>query len=263
MSTVAVVTGGSSGIGKCTALALAAKGCTVYELSRRESEIPGITHISADVTKEEAVQAAIDQILSREGKIDILINNAGFGISGAVEFTEPQNAKRLLDVNFFGMVNLCHAVIPHMRQAGSGRIVNLSSVAAVAPIPFQTYYSVSKSAVNTYTQALGIELRPFGISVCAVMPGDIKTGFTAAREKVILGDDIYDGRIGRSVRGMEKDEENGMSPEKAGSYIAKIALKKKGKPLYSIGFVYKFLTILIKILPAGLMNRIVGLLYAK
>ena len=261
MSTVAVITGGSSGIGKSTALSLLNKGCTVYELSRRESEIPGINHISADITDENAVNDAINTVISREGKIDILINNAGFGISGAIEFTTTENAKRLFDVNFFGMVNLNRAVIPHMRNAGGGRILNLSSVAALAPIPFQCYYSATKAAVNTYTMALKNEVKPFGISVCAVMPGDIKTGFTKAREKVIEGDDIYGGKIAKSVSVMEKDEENGMVPEKAAEFISKIALKKKVKPIYTIGFFYKCAVVLMKLLPFGLVNRIVGVMY--
>lgn len=261
MSTVAVITGGSSGIGKCTALSLLNKGCTVYELSRRESKIPGINHISADITDEKAVNDAINTVISREGKIDILINNAGFGISGAIEFTTTENAKRLFDVNFFGMVNLNRAAIPHMRKAGGGRILNLSSVAALAPIPFQCYYSATKAAVNTYTMALKNEVKPFGISVCAVMPGDIKTGFTKAREKVIEGDDIYGGKIAKSVSVMEKDEENGMAPEKAAEFISKIALKKKVKPIYTIGFFYKCAAVLMKLLPFGLVNRIVGVMY--
>ena len=196
---IAVVTGGTSGIGREAALYLAKNGCTVYELSRRKEGVDGLRHISADVTDEESVGAAVAQILAEAGRIDILVNNAGFGISGAVEFTDTAEAQRQLDVNFFGMVRMNKAAIAVMRQQGSGRIVNLSSVAAPVPIPFQTYYSASKAAINSYTMALGNELRPFGITVCAVMPGDIKTGFTAARRKVAEGDDVYGGRISRSV----------------------------------------------------------------
>ena len=149
--TVVLLTGGSSGIGQCTARYLAEAGCRVYELSRRDSSQPGIIHLTCDVTREEQVQAAVKTVAEREGRIDIVVNNAGFGISGAVEFTQTADAQRLLDVNFFGMVRVNRAVLPYMREAGRGRIVNLSSVAAVAPIPFQTYYSASKAAVNAYT----------------------------------------------------------------------------------------------------------------
>ena len=260
---IALVTGGSSGIGRCSATALKNKGCKVYEFSRRDIPNEGIIHISADVTDENAVKSAVEQIISADGKIDILINCAGFGISGAVEFTEEAEARKQFDVNFFGTVNVTRSVLPFMREKKSGRIVNISSVAAVAHIPFQTYYSASKAAIESYTCCLANEVRPFGITVTAVQPGDIATEFTAAREKSFAGDDIYGGRIGRSVAGMEKDEEKGMSPEKAGEYIAKIALKKKVKPAYAIGVTYKFLAVLCKGFPSSVRNYIVGILYAK
>lgn len=260
---VAIVTGGSSGIGLCTAETLRAAGCTVYELSRREFASDGICHMGVDVTDEAAVERTIAQIVSREGQIDILVNCAGFGISGAVEFTDLKDAKRQFDVNFFGMVNMNKAVIPVMRQNGSGRIVNISSVAAVAHIPFQTYYSASKAAIESYTCALANEVKPFGITVTCAQPGDIRTGFTAARKKNAAGDEVYGGRISRSVAGMEKDEQKGMSPQFAGRYIAKIALKGHVKPVYTVGFGYKCLSILCKLLPCGFRNWIVGLLYAR
>lgn len=263
MSNIAVVTGGTSGIGRETALYLAENGCTVYELSRREEGVPGLRHIRADVTDEASVQSAVAQILEEAGHIDILVNNAGFGISGAVEFTDTADAQRQLDVNFFGMVRMNRAVIAAMRQQGSGRIVNLSSVAAPVPIPFQAFYSASKAAINSYTMALANEQRPFGITVCAVMPGDIKTGFTAARRKVAQGDEVYGGRIGRSVQRMEHDEQNGMDPAKAGAFVAKVALKGGHKPLYTIGFSYQAAVLLTKILPARPLNWLIGKIYAN
>ena len=263
MSKVCVITGGTSGIGKCTAQAMLEKGYIVYELSRREQGIEGMHHIVADVTNEQSLAAAVSEILQREDHIDVVINNAGFGISGAVEFTKTEAAKKQLEVNFFGMVNVCHAVLPVMRGAGHGRIVNLSSVAGVVPIPFQTYYSASKAAINSYTMALANEVKPFGIQVCCVQPGDIRTGFTAAREKNQLGDDIYGGRIARSVAGMERDEQTGMAPEKAGAFIAHVATRKGIKPVNTIGLQYQFFCFLAKVLPAKALNFLVGLIYAK
>lgn len=263
MAKVALVTGGSSGIGRCTAAALRDAGCVVYEFSRREHTMDGVQHISVDVTVETAVRNAVAQIAQAEGSIDIVVNCAGFGISGAVEFTELIDAKRQFDVNFFGMVNVNRAVIPIMRRGGGGRIVNISSVAAVAHIPFQTYYSASKAAIESYTCALTNELKPFGITVIAAQPGDIRTGFTDARKKSAVGDEVYSGRISRSVAGMERDERGGMSPECVGRYIAKLALKKRVKPIYAIGFGYKCLSLLCKLLPCRLRNWIVGLLYAR
>ena len=145
---VAIVTGGTSGIGRATALALREGGWTVYELSRRAEGMPDIPHIVADITREETLRAAVDQVMAAEGRIDLVVNNAGFGISGAIEFTDTQEAQRLFDTLFFGMVRMNRCVIPILRQQGRGRIVNISSVAAPVPIPFQAYYSAGKAAIN-------------------------------------------------------------------------------------------------------------------
>lgn len=261
---VAIVTGGTSGIGRATALALQEHGYTVYELSRRAEGMPDIRHIVADITKEETLQAAVEQVLAVAGRLDLVVNNAGFGISGAIEFTDTQETQRLFDTLFFGMVRMNRCVIPLMRQQGRGRIVNISSVAAPVPIPFQAYYSAGKAAINAYTMALANELRPFGVTVCAVMPGDIHTGFTAARRKVSQGDDIYQGRISRSVQRMEHDEETGMDPAKAGAYIARVAMREGSRhPLYAIRFDYKFFAFLAKVLPARFLNWLIYCLYGK
>ena len=262
-SKVAIVTGGSSGIGRCTAIALQNAGCKVFACSRRDYLIDGVCHLGVDVTDENSIQIAVEKIIAENGAIDILVNCAGNGISGAVEFTELKDAKSQFEVNFFGMVNMNRAILPIMRKQGCGRIVNISSVAAVAHIPFQAYYSASKAAIESYTCCLANEVKPFGISVTCVQPGDIATGFTDARRKSAVGDDIYNGRISRSVAGMEKDERNGMSPETAGNYIAKIALRKSVKPIYTLGLGYKCLSVLCKLLPCRFRNWIVGLLYAQ
>lgn len=261
MNKVAIITGASSGIGKATAEALAGRGYTVYDFSRTGSHGEKMEHIFCDVSNEETVKKAVAEVIARENRIDILINNAGFGISGAVEFTEKEDAKHLLDVNLLGADCVTKHVIPHMRKRGEGRIVNISSAAAVFPIPYQTWYSVSKAALNAYTLALRSEVAGFGISVCAVMPGDIQTGFTANRIKKHAGDDIYAGRITGSVRKMEKDETGGMKAETAGRLIAATACKRHVKPLYVIGSAYKALVFLNRLLPVGLTNRILGRMY--
>ena len=263
MSKIAIVTGGSSGIGKCTAAHLRDAGVKVYEFSRRDCAEAGIIHKSVDVTDEAQVQAAVQEVIEAEGRVDILVSCAGFGISGAIEFTELADAKRQLDVNFFGTVNCTKAVLPGMRKRRSGRIVCIGSVAGPIPIPFQAFYSVSKASINSYVMALANEVRPYGISVCAVMPGDIASGFTDARSKSIAGDREYGGRISRSVAVMEKDERNGMQPDTAGEYIAMIALKQKVKPLYAIGFTYKAFCVIMKLLPARFSNYLIGMIYAK
>ena len=169
MDKVIVITGGTSGIGLQAARELSQKGCRVYELSRGEDGTDAAVHIQADVTDEDQVRRAIEQILEREKHIDVVINNAGFGISGAIEYTDTEEAKRQFDVNFFGMVRVNRAVLPIMHRQGYGRILNMSSVAAPIAIPFQAYYSASKAAVRTYTVALYSEVKPYGIEVCAIM----------------------------------------------------------------------------------------------
>ena len=264
MKKVVLLTGGSSGIGRCTAAYLAKEGCRVYELSRRApEELPGVRHIGADVTDEESVVRAVGHVLEREGRIDVLISNAGFGISGAIEFTGLSEAQRQFDVNFFGLVRTVRAVLPVMRKQGGGRIVAVSSVAAVVPIPFQAFYSASKAAIQSYIMALANEVRPFGITALAVMPGDIRTGFTDARKKELAGDEEYGGRIGRSVGRMEHDEQNGMKPETAGRFIGRAALSRGTRPLRTIGFGYKMAVLLTKLLPAAWLNRLIGALYAE
>lgn len=259
---VALVTGGSSGIGLAAARALRDRGLTVFIVSRRPFTEKGLHHLCADVADERQCSEAVEAVLRKAGRLDLLVNCAGFGISGAVEFTEPAEAKKQMEVNFFGCVNMTRAALPHMRQRGSGRIVNISSVAAPAAIPFQAYYSASKAAINAWTAALANELRPYGVRVTAVQPGDIKTGFTAAREKSIAGDEAYGGRISKSVAKMEHDEQNGMDPAKAGAYIAKIAMKQHPKPVYTIGLGYKAICVLLKLLPSRLANWAIGKLYA-
>ena len=261
--TVVLVTGGSSGIGLAAVRELIKKGATVYEVSRRDTQIEGATHLQGDVTNEQRMKEIVEQIVSAEGKLDVLLCSAGFGISGAVEFTELQDAKRQFDVNFFGVVNSVKAALPVMRKQGKGRVVIVSSVAAAIAIPFQTYYSASKAALNAYACALRNEVRPYGVTVTAVMPGDIATGFTDAREKSPAGDEQYGGRIARSVSRMEKDERNGMKASVAGKYLARVCLKRRVSPTSSIGFTYKLLVWLARVLPQRLVSKIVYGMYAK
>ncbi len=260
MQKIAVVTGGSSGIGRAAALALQQKGCRVYTLSRHELPAPGIVHLNADVTDEAQVLRAIGQVLALEGRIDILVNNAGFGISGPAELTPSQLAHRQMEVNLFGMDRVTRAVLPAMRSQGSGRILCVSSIAGILPIPFQLWYSVSKSAVISYCLALANELRPEHISVCAILPGDIATGFTGARVK-LPDNGPYAARVRRSVEKMEQDERNGKTPAWVGRRIARCAMKKRSRPVVALGFFYQCAAVLAKLLPRRLSNWLIGMLY--
>ncbi len=261
---IAVITGGSSGIGLAAAELFTQKGYIVYALSRRGGQSSGnLHHLVCDVTDEAQVNAVFRSIFARHGQIDVLVNNAGFGISGAVELTDDAQAKKQLDVNFFGCFHCCKAAIPLMRRTGHGVIINTSSMAAVLSIPFQAFYSASKSAVNALTLALANEVRPFGITVCALMPGDVKTGFTAVREKADDKTGVYGETLKNSVAVMEHDEQNGMTPQQLANAIWRLSQKKHPKPLSTCGAQYRVFAALQKVLPAAGVNRIVGMIYAK
>ena len=258
MQKVAIVTGGTSGIGLACVGQLRNRGWRVFTLSRRPGDGD---HIPCDVSNEAACVSAAGRVMQAAGRVDALINCAGYGISGAAEFTSQSEAASQIQVNLLGTANMCRAVIPHMRAQGRGRIVNVSSVAAVAPIPFQAWYSASKAAINSYSMALHNEVRRFGISVCAVMPGDTATGFTDARHKLPMGDEIYGGAIARGVERMEKDERNGASPDAVARVVTRCAMKRHVRPLYAVGVLYRVLAALAKILPASTARWILGLMY--
>lgn len=255
-----VITGASSGIGRAAAKRFAARGDRVYDLSRHGAGDPGVIHIDADVTRPETLQAAAEQITAAAGGIDLLICCAGMGVSGAVEFIPESDLRRQFEVNLFGTIHTVKAVLPVMRQARGGRVICVSSVAAVYAIPFQAYYSAGKAAINAFADALRAEVKPFGISVCAVMPGDIATGFTAAREKTVAGEDVYTSAAS-AVAKMEQDERNGMSPDAVAALIEKLADKKRVAPLYTVGLSYKALVFLKRLFPAALASKIVGEMY--
>lgn len=261
MDKTVLLSGGSGGIGKATARYFAERGYHVYELSRHGEDEKGITHITADVTDISSLNDAIRKIEVERGSLDLLICNAGMGISGAAEFTAPEDAHRLMDVNFFGVFYLVQAALPLLRKSESPMILTVSSLAAPIPIPFQAFYSASKAAVSAFTMALASELRPFGIRVSSLLPGDTATGFTDARKKSEVGDSLYGDTIHRAVGTMEKDERHGMSPDRLARKIGKIALKKHPKIAYTAGLKNQMFLVLQKLLPATLCNRIVGSLY--
>ena len=261
MKKTAIVTGGTSGIGLATAKMLAGRDYKVYVFSRRKAELEGLIHMSVDVTDENAINEAVSKIAEADGRIDLLVNNAGFGISGAFEFTSSEDAHRLMEVNLFGMNNMLRAVLPQMRAQGEGRIVNLSSVAAEFPIQFQAWYSISKSAVSSMTMAVGNEVRPYGIKMSCVLPGDVRTGFTDARKKNIEGDEIYGGRVTNSVAVMEKDERCGMPPEAVAKVIVKAATSKHPAPRYVVGGVYRMFCTLKRFLPTRLVRFVLEKMY--
>lgn len=257
----AVVTGASSGIGFAVCERLLRQGFTVYGLSRRGTAPDGCTGICADVTESGTVSRAIDDIISAEGHIDVLVAAAGYGISGPVEFTGDDEAERQMNVNFLGQFRCIRSVLPYMRERGEGVIVSVSSVAGIMAIPYQSFYSASKAALNSLILSLRNEVREFGVKVCAVLPGDTATGFTDAREKNLTGDGVY-GNSGSAVSAMEKDERSGMSSDSVAKVICRAACAKNPAPMYIAGGKYKLFGFLFRILPSRFAYWIIGKMYS-
>lgn len=258
---VIIVTGASSGIGRSLVRFFAQKGHHVYGLSRSKFIEDQVESLQCDVTNLNDIEKTFAYIFKKEGRIDALINNAGMGISGSIEDTLKDDAETLFNVNFLGVFLTTKAVLPYMREGGAGKIFNISSVASRLSIPFQSFYSASKAAINTFSEALANEVAPFNIGVCVILPGDIRTNFTMNRKKNRLDGPLYRERIAQSIQVMEADEQNGMDPSVLSKVVGKL-LKKKRLPLYkTIGVKYKIFILLHKLLPAKLTNAIVGSIY--
>ena|SRR5436305_1194130 len=179
---VAVVTGASSGIGEAAARALTGAGFTVYGTSRKAvaGEKRGeVVFVPLDVTDDDSVAGVVREVLDRSGRIDVLVNNAGLGIAGAAEESSIEQARALFDTNFFGSIRMTRAVLPHMRERGSGRVINISSVLGLIPAPFGALYAATKHAVEGYSESLDHEVREFGVRVLLIEPAYTRTAFDA------------------------------------------------------------------------------------
>ena len=258
---VVLITGASSGIGKETATYLASNGYKVYGVARRDFNIDGVSPVLGDVTDRAVVKEIVDFVIKLEGKIDILINNAGMGIAGAVETTSMEMIEKQFKVNFFGAVNMAQEVLPHMRKEKSGKIINISSVASIFPIPYQAFYSASKSALDAWAKALRLEVKDFGISVTNILPGDIKTGFTASRERVVDSKSPYFKQESQSISKMEEDEQKGLEPIVVAKKVYKVAKRKN--PPYTVvaGGSYKFLCFIQRFVPTRFVMWVIKKIY--
>ena len=263
---VILITGASSGFGKISAQMLAEQGHIVYGTSRKASESKGkVRMLMVDVTHPESIRKAVTQILSEQGKIDVLVNNAGMGIGGAIELATQEEVSRQMDTNFFGVVNMCREVLPVMRKARKGKVINISSIGGVMGIPYQGFYSASKFAVEGYSEALALEVHPFGIKVCVVEPGDFNTGFTDNRNvsELTINDADYGESFSKTMKIIEKEERNGGDPRKLGAAICKIVVskhppfRKKVGPLVQVLFAKSK-----RILPDAAMQFALRIFYA-
>ena len=258
---VAVVTGASRGIGLAMARRLAADGWQVWGLSRRTGGAEGVAWRSCDVTDRQAVAAVFQEILAVSGRIDLLVCNAGMGISGAAEFAGGEDIRRQLDVNVLGAVFCAQQVIGPMRSRGGGRIVFTSSLGALFPLPYQSFYSVSKAGLNAFSDALGLEVRQFGIETSVLLLNDVRTDFTDSRRKNETGDDVYGGRVTSAVGKMERSERRGMAPERVAGCLAALLRRRHLPPHKIVGAGNTMLGLLYRLLPARWMLRLLGALY--
>lgn len=210
-ASVVLVTGSTSGFGQAIAMALHQRACRVFGTTRGAADDAGSGGhelVTMNVDSEESVGAGVAEVLRRAGRIDVLVNNAGFGYAGAIEDTSVAEARSQFETNFFGIHRLCRAVLPHMRARRSGRIVNMSSLGGLISVPFQAMYCASKFAIEAYTEALRMETRPFGIHVSMIEPGDFATRFTANRRMTAASaaESPYAARCRSAVRQMAADE---------------------------------------------------------
>ena len=245
---VVLITGASTGIGNECAKFLSKKGFIVYGTSRKATykdsvNSDGFFLIKMDVDDKDSIKKAIDFIYNKEKQIDVLINNAGWGVSGAVEDISIDDAKKLFETNFFGVLNTCKIVLPIMRNQKSGCIINISSIGGVLGLPFQGLYSATKFAVEGLTEALRMEVKSFGINVVLIEPGDFKTSFTMRRKKMSSDENsIYYQQVERAINVVEHDEQNGSNPEKIAVLVERIIHKSNPKVRYRVGsFSQKFI----------------------
>lgn len=261
-----VITGASSGIGRATARLMADKGHTVYDLSRSDKPQPGVKHIYCDVTKRDTIQQAMQTIHEEAGRIDTLILCAGMGVAGPLEMLNDEDMQYQTDVNLYGPIRVMQTALPYLRQQEKnskgerGRIIFISSMGGIFALPFQAMYSATKSAIDGIAFAVRNELYPHNITVCCVLPGDVKTGFTAARKKEVLGRDIYPNAEG-AFQQMEQDEIQGSAPERIAKKILKVAEKRNPTLYYTPDPLSKVQYMLERIAPTRLALFIVRKMY--
>ena len=260
---VVLITGASSGFGRASAEHLSRRGYRVYGTSRNEKAAEGSVRtidgnssfrmIPMDVRQSESVQKGIEYILSREDHLEAVINNAGYALAGSVEDCSLEEVKNQIETNFFGTWRVCQAVLPQLRKQGYGTIINISSLAGLIALPFQAAYCASKFAVEALTEALRMEVKPFGIKVCLIEPGDFKTNVTQNRVKAVQSgkNSSYAENFKKALRVTEHGELNGPGPDRLAILIERIINNPNPRLRYTTGLMSQRMWAIIKRLTPG------------
>ncbi|SEL43994.1 Short-chain dehydrogenase [Chitinophaga rupis] len=264
MPGVVLITGASAGLGAAIGNYLTEKGFTVYGTSRSiQQEGKKFRTLVMDVCNEGSIQQTIQTILQEQPRIDVLINNAGVGIAGVAEYLSLQDVQKTFDTNVFGVIRTCQAILPHMRSLGKGLIINISSIAAEAGLPYRGVYSASKAAVDRFTEALRLETGTYGIQACCVQPGAVHTDINANRIKTAVpADSPYKASFDRVYETIDASIDHGLPAEQFGPVIEKIINSPYVKRYYRVGKpIEKFSVILKKCLPERTYERMMRKYY--
>ncbi|MCL6265709.1 SDR family oxidoreductase [Flagellimonas myxillae] len=258
---VVLITGGSSGIGKSVGTYLTEKGFKVYGTTRNPDNYPDFDSfelVQLDVKHPESVSNAVSEVISKAGRLDVLINNAGVGITGPVEETPHEEILNVFDTNFNGPVHMMKAVLPQMRKQGGGLIINTTSIAGYMGLPFRGYYSATKGALNIITEALRMETKKFGISITNLAPGDFATNIAAGRYHApVTKGSAYEEEYQRSLDLMNEHVDAGGDPMVVAKKVYQIIQKKKPKVHYPVGeFTQRLSLVLKKILPDRVYEKL-------
>lgn len=261
MKKVILITGISSGFGKQTARLLSQQGHSVYGTIRTETENQeGINYLTMDLTDISSIRKCVESVFQKEGRIDVLINNAGMHSGGPAETIPSDIIKLHMDTNFLGLVNMTREVLPIMRMQGQGTIINFSSIGGLMGLPFQAFYSAGKFAIEGFSEALRMEISQFNIKVVLINPGDFHTSNSANRRNYLAPTDLYDPyseQFNKTLSVIEEDELNGWNPEVLARKIVKIVESKNPKQRYIIAsFEQKLAVVLKYILPGKVFRKI-------
>ncbi|QXP74373.1 SDR family oxidoreductase [Tenacibaculum sp. AHE15PA] len=259
MSKVILITGASSGIGKAIATYLHAKNYTVYGTSRNPAKVKvPFNMVVLDVTDAKTIDSAVSTVIEKEGKIDVLINNAGKGITGSIEDTPTDEMRANFNTNFFGVIDVAKAVLPQMRKQKSGTIINVTSIAGYMGLPFRGIYSASKGALELVTEALSMEVKSFGIKVINVAPGDFATNIASGRfHTPVYENSAYKEAYTENLALMDGHVNSGMDPKVMAKAIHQIIEKKNPNIHYKIGgFMEKFSVVLKRVLPDKVYEKL-------